>query len=132
MRSSIAQRTDAFEAVDQIDAFASIGARAAAAFIHIELAKLSGETWRAGAVVLSDEVDTSGAVEAVVPVAIVDIQLALAARKARYAAATVITRSVLAAQGVAAQFRNTALVHIYIYLHKTCTVNNLFLEKSKG
>lgn len=74
MRSSIAQRTDAFEAVDQIDAFASIGARAAAAFVHIELAKLSGETWRAGTVVLSDEVDASGAVEAVV-----DIQLAPAA-----------------------------------------------------
>lgn len=97
MGASVAQRTDAFEAVDEIDAFASIGTRAAPAFIHIELAILSGETWRAGAVILSDEVDASGAIEAVVSVAVVDIQLALSARKARYATATVITGSVLAA-----------------------------------
>ena len=112
LRSCVAQRADAPVAVDQVDAFASVGARCACAFVHIGLALAAAETRRTGAVVFVNKVDTRGAVEALVTVAVVDVHLALASVKSFNAVARIVARRVVATLRVAAQFWHRTLVHI--------------------
>lgn len=112
LRSCVAQRADAPVAVDQVDAFASVGARCAGAFVHIRLALAAAETRRTGAVVFVNKVDTRGAVEALVTVAVVDVHLALASVKSFNAVARIVARRVVATLRVAAQFWHRTLVHI--------------------
>lgn len=71
--SCVAQRANAPVAVDQVDALASVNARATCALVYVRLTLATAEARRTSAVVLVNEIDASGAIETLMTMAVVEV-----------------------------------------------------------